>query len=89
MRVVGTIFGDIPQERLGKNLQHGNVYSYASLNIWKNVTFTLGASGDFTRGDDLEIKAKNQINPKFGITWNPFEGTTVRGATFELSSEPS
>ena len=84
--VVGTTFPPpfnvIPQERLGKNLRHGNVYAYASLHLWKDVSFTLGGSGDFTHGDDLEIEKKNQFNPKFGLTWNPFEGTTVRAAVF-------
>ena len=27
---------------------------------------------------------KDQFNPKFGITWNPFPGTTLRAAVFRV-----
>jgi outer membrane receptor protein involved in Fe transport len=39
----------------------------------------LGASGDFFQGG---LTDTNQFNPKFGVTWNPFTGTTLRGAAF-------
>jgi hypothetical protein len=50
----------------------------------KNVTFTLGASGDFASGDSPEFKDKRQFNPKFGITWNLFPTTTIRAAIFRV-----
>jgi hypothetical protein len=48
------------------------------------LTATLGASGDFvdTRGGDF--KSKNQFNPKFGVIWNPWVDTTIRGAAFRV-----
>jgi outer membrane receptor protein involved in Fe transport len=48
------------------------------------VTFTLGASGDFTSGDSPDTKNINQFNPKFGITWEPIPGTTLRAAVFRV-----
>ena len=56
------------------------MYSY--INLLRNVTFTLGVSGDFTRGDAPDTKNINQSNPKIGITWNPFPNTTLRAAGF-------
>jgi tetratricopeptide (TPR) repeat protein len=66
------------------NLKHTNVYTYSYINLLKNVTFTLGASGDFASGDSPEFKDKHQFNPKFGITWNPFPSTTLRTAIFRV-----
>ena len=28
------------------------------------------------------IRDQDQFNPKFGVTWNPFTDTTLRGAVF-------
>ena len=55
---------------------HANVYSYSQINLIKNVTFTLGVSFDALTGD-FPGEDKHQVNPKTGITWNPFAGTTV------------
>jgi hypothetical protein len=46
------------------------------------LTFTLGGSGDFFNADDEDAKERDQFNPKFGVTWSPFSGTTLRGAAF-------
>jgi tetratricopeptide (TPR) repeat protein len=62
---------------------HVNVYSYAYINLLKSVTFTAGASYDNISGD-FPGDEKDQFNPKFGITWNPFPGTTVRAAAFRV-----
>ena len=62
-----------------RDIDHTNLYLYSYINLLKNLTFTAGASGDFLRGAD---KDRNQFNPKFGITWDPFPGTTLRGAVF-------
>lgn len=66
------------------DLKHTNVYAYSYVNPIRNVTFTLGASGDFVNGDSAEFEDKRQFNPKFGITWNPFPSTTVRAAIFRV-----
>ena len=64
------------------DLQHFNVYAYANVNLLKNVTATLGLSFDSLSGD--EDVDKDQVNPKFGITWTPFPGTTLRAAVFRV-----
>ena len=66
------------------DLKHTNVYAYSYINVLKNVTFTLGASGDFATGDSAEFEDKRQFNPKFGITWNPLPSTTLRAAIFRV-----
>ena len=47
---------------------------------------TIGVSGDFydskNKANEQENWDKNVLNPKFGITWSPFDNTTVRGAVF-------
>ena len=64
------------------DLQHFNVYAYAYVNLLKNLTATLGLSFDSLSGDgDVD---KDQVNPKFGITWTPFAGTTLRAAAFRV-----
>jgi tetratricopeptide (TPR) repeat protein len=66
------------------DLKHTNLYAYSYVNALKNVTFTLGASGDFANGDSAEFKDTRQFNPKFGITWNLFPSTTLRTAIFRV-----
>ncbi|MGH8604468.1 MAG: TonB-dependent receptor domain-containing protein, partial [Gammaproteobacteria bacterium] len=63
-----------------QDLQHINAYAYAYVNLLKNVTATLGLSFDSLSGD--EDVDKDQVNPKLGITWSPFAGTTLRAALF-------
>jgi outer membrane receptor protein involved in Fe transport len=65
--------------------KHTNVYLYSYINILKNVTFTLGASGDFFKPDSTEAsQSRNQFNPKFGISWNIVPDTTLRAAAFRV-----
>lgn len=65
------------------NPRHTNFYLYSNINYPKNITWTIGASADFFKsalfGGDVD---KNQLNPKFGLTWNPFPSTTLRAALF-------
>jgi hypothetical protein len=68
--------------RISTDLQHTNVYVYSYINLLKNVTLTLGGSSDFTDGDSPDVSGKPQFNPKFGITWEPIPGTTLRAAAF-------
>ncbi|MGI0014849.1 MAG: TonB-dependent receptor, partial [Nitrososphaera sp.] len=66
-----------------RDVQHTNVYLYSYIPLPKNVTLTLGASGDFFDTALPGMKAPiNQFNPKFGITWNPIPDTTLRAAAF-------
>jgi tetratricopeptide (TPR) repeat protein len=72
--------------------RHTNLYLYSLINFPHNVTWTLGGSGDFfkvtTRNSEdgriLGTLERNQFNPKFGVTWNPFPNTTLRGAVFKV-----
>ena len=74
----------IPLIRQSLNLRHNNVYVYSYINPIKTLTLTLGVSGDFTRGDAPDTKSIDQANPKVGLTWNPFPGTTLRMAVFRV-----
>ena len=61
------------------DVQHANLYLYSNINVIENLTVTVGASGDFYEDEDFD---KDQLNPKFGITWTPAADTTVRAAAF-------
>lgn len=67
-----------------ENVNHTNLYLYSYINPLKNLTLTLGASGDFFHTDSANTESKDQFNPKFGITWNPISSTTVRAAAFRV-----
>ena len=60
---------------------HINLYTYSIINYPKDVTWTIGASADFFKGGSLDLD-RDQFNPKFGMTWSPFSGTTLRAAAF-------
>ncbi|MEW6053043.1 MAG: FecR domain-containing protein [Nitrospirota bacterium] len=62
---------------------HKNLYMYAKINVLTNLTLTVGASADFLKGWNAAQKIeKDQLNPKFGIAWNPLVNTTLRMAVF-------
>jgi len=73
-------------DKLKFDISHFNIYLYSYLNLLKNFTFTVGASGDFFDADEKDSDDRdidrNKFNPKFGVTWNPFSNTTLRGAVF-------
>jgi tetratricopeptide (TPR) repeat protein len=69
---------------IDQDVRHGTLYLYSYLNLLDNVTFTLGASGDLFDTDSGVSESRNQFNPKFGVTWNPFPATTVRAAAFRV-----
>jgi outer membrane receptor protein involved in Fe transport len=69
-------------QTIDRDVKHTNLYLYSYLNFLKNLTVTLGASGDFYSRDLPGSEDKDQFNPKFGITWNPLPDTTLRGAVF-------
>jgi outer membrane receptor protein involved in Fe transport len=64
-----------------QSIRHTNLYAYSLINYPKNVTWTIGGSGDFF---DSKILDRDQFNPKFGFTWNPFPDTTVRAAVLRV-----
>lgn len=62
-----------------------DVYSYATISPLRNLALTLGGSGIFLHGSSESIADEGdvkQFNPKFGITWEPIAGTTLRMAAF-------
>jgi tetratricopeptide (TPR) repeat protein len=61
------------------DIRHTNIYGYSQVNYPKDVTLTIGLSADLFEGGILD---RSQINPKFGLTWNPFPATTLRAAVF-------
>jgi tetratricopeptide (TPR) repeat protein len=63
--------------------RHTNIYVYSLINYPKNVTWTIGGSGNFLKAAiaDKTIE-RDQFSPKFGVTWSPFSGTTLRLAAF-------
>ncbi len=50
-------------------------------NYLRNLTLTLGASANFFEGTLVE---RDQLNPKVGLSWTPFSGTTLRAAAFRV-----
>jgi tetratricopeptide (TPR) repeat protein len=69
------------QEQQNIDAEHTNLYLYSYLDLPKEVTLTVGASGDIFKSDFTD---EDQFNPKFGITWNPFPATTLRAAAFRV-----
>ncbi|MGH7766249.1 MAG: FecR domain-containing protein [Candidatus Binatia bacterium] len=77
------IFSPLPiVTPVDRDVRHTNVYLYSYVPLPKNVTLTVGGSGDFFNNDIPGLKDVHQFNPKFGVTWNPFPATTIRGAVF-------
>ena len=73
------LFNFAPRIRQNIDVDHTNLYLYSHIDLLENVTFTIGASGDFF---DSDFTDEDQFSPKFGITWNPLPKTTVRAAAF-------
>ena len=59
--------------------EHTNLYTYAQIDLPHNVLATLGLSGDLL---DSPVKDRNDLNPKFGLTWQPWASTLIRTAVF-------
>ncbi len=69
-----------------EDVNHFNAYTYANINPLKNVMLTIGISVDALRGPKTAVPNGNvsQVNPKFGIVWNPFSATSVRAAVLRV-----
>jgi tetratricopeptide (TPR) repeat protein len=61
------------------DIRHTNLYLYSNINYLKNATLTFGGSADFYEGGTVD---QSQVNPKVGLTWTLFPGTTLRSAVF-------
>jgi tetratricopeptide (TPR) repeat protein len=79
-------FGTFPSS-LDQETDHYNAYLYSHIKPVEKLMLTVGASGDFYDADDKDDDDfdldRNKFNPKLGVTWYPFDGTTVRGAVFK------
>jgi tetratricopeptide (TPR) repeat protein len=56
-----------------------NAYAYATADLTRELSVTLGASGDFYKS---RLFGRNQFNPKVGLAWQPVPSTTIRVAAF-------
>ncbi len=74
----------VVRETLDSGANHANFFLYSYVKPSENLTVTLGGSTDFYDPDDDLQKKQDQFNPKFGILWNPFTNTTIRGAAFRV-----
>ena len=52
-------------------------YVYADFGLGAQLRMTLGVSATSSTGRSFD---GDQVNPKVGLVWQPFEGTTVRAA---------
>jgi tetratricopeptide (TPR) repeat protein len=64
--------------------EHLNAYAYAQIKAQKNLSFTLGVSGDSINADSDDIDDKQQVNPKLGVSWYPNPNTQLRAAAFRV-----
>ncbi|MDO8845824.1 FecR domain-containing protein [Methylicorpusculum sp.] len=71
--------------RSHRHTDYINGYVYSKQYLLPNLTTLLGFSYDSY--DDSLVK-RNQFNPKFGVTWNPFDNLTVRSAVFRSLTRP-
>ncbi len=63
------------------DIRHGNVYVYSQVQALDNLVINAGISYDDFAKDIVDTE---QINPKLGLTWQPFNRTTVRAAAFRV-----
>jgi tetratricopeptide (TPR) repeat protein/opacity protein-like surface antigen len=76
---------DTSTSRLNQDTDHYNFYLYSYIKPIERLMLTVGGSVDHYDADDKDDALdldRNKFNPKFGITWYPFDSTTVRGAVF-------
>jgi Tfp pilus assembly protein PilF len=72
----------VETSKFDRDVDHTNLYLYSNIHFLKNLTLTLGASGDFFDSKTEDEVDTDQFNPKFGIIWNPLPNTTLRAAAF-------
>jgi len=65
------------------DIQHSNFYVYSQIKFPEKFTWTIGGSADLFDGGLYDLDT-GQFNPKFGLTWNPLQNTTLRAAAFRV-----
>ncbi len=73
-------FAPYPDMRVDDVMRHTSAYIYSRIHFPRAVTWTLGASADHFDG----LLDKDRFNPKLGVRWSPFAGTTLRAAAFRV-----
>lgn len=66
-------------QKIDTDIEHLVVYTYLPYNFDFNLTATLGLSYDYFKHNNIKI---NQLNPKFGLVWEPFTDLTFRASVF-------
>jgi len=69
------------------DIHYRNAYLYANISAMDNLSITVGGSRD-TLDNDFVSKDKTVFNSKLGLTWQPFDATTIRLAYFETLQRP-
>lgn len=76
-------FGEFPDIVSESDIKHTNLYIYSKINYPKSIIWTIGGSADFFEGGIVD-ETHLDPNPKLGLEWTPFSGTTLRAAAFRV-----
>ena len=72
----------IPLAYVNREAEHINGYAYSYIKPYKPMILTAGFSVDSYQPASAQAKGGSQVNPKFGLLWNPIPSTTIRAAAF-------
>jgi tetratricopeptide (TPR) repeat protein len=72
----------ISLNNFNREAEHINGYLYSYLKPYKPMILTAGFSVDSFQPADSRATSSSQVNPKFGLLWNPIPSTTIRAAAF-------
>jgi tetratricopeptide (TPR) repeat protein len=89
--VNATLRDVVNSESINQDIRHFNVYLYGVTRLTNSVSLTTGISYDHVEGGDAAVPdgRVNQVNPKFGLMWNPTAATSVRIAITDQTLEPT
>jgi tetratricopeptide (TPR) repeat protein len=71
-------------QRTDEDVKHTNLYFYSNINLSEILTLTVGISADIFKTQSRASDSRNQVNPKFGIAWNPVPDTTFRAGAVRV-----
>lgn len=86
---------NVVDQNIPQLYQHYNAYAYGYFKPLRNLTLILGGSQDYVVGSPQYVpgmnsaNSKSAFNPKFGIVYQPFGGTTIRLAAFKTLKRQS
>lgn len=75
----------LPSIQDSSDIRYGSIYTYSDVELDDNLTLLLGIG--FSTFEGLE-RDRDQINPKFGISWYATESTLLRAAAFRTFPRP-